>query len=127
MRRGVGCVERDSRSVEGKQGHDPGGTIDADDMRPLHQMHGATSRMAPGACEDRQPASGSVLSFWGRQAGVASGGCWCSDGLPFVALQPGQCTGQAFKCCAVGTGVGTFGGSMREHCVGFLAGKGTGL
>jgi len=39
MRRDDGCDERDSRSVEGQQGHDPGGTIGADDMRPLHEMH----------------------------------------------------------------------------------------
>jgi len=90
--------------------------------------------MAPGACEDRQPGSGSVLSFWGpsgrgRFRGMlvqrwAVQANWLSrhnvtghpdclaDGdarlrvcqaVPFVALQTGQCIGQAFKCCAVGT------------------------
>jgi len=33
-RRDGGCGERDRRNVEGQQGHDPGGTFDADDMRP---------------------------------------------------------------------------------------------
>ena len=35
MRRDGGCGKRDSRGVEGRQGHEPGGPIDADDMRPL--------------------------------------------------------------------------------------------
>jgi len=43
MRRDAGCGERDSRNVEGKEGHDAGGTIDADGMRPLHNKHGVTA------------------------------------------------------------------------------------
>jgi len=39
MRRDDGCGERDSRNVEGEQGHEAGGTIDADGMRPLHNKH----------------------------------------------------------------------------------------
>jgi len=35
LRRDAGCGERASRNVEGQQGHDAGGTIDADGMRPL--------------------------------------------------------------------------------------------
>ena len=35
VRRDAGCGEGDSRNVEGEQGHDAGGTIDADGMRPL--------------------------------------------------------------------------------------------
>ena len=44
MRRDDGCDERDSRSVEGQQGYDPGGTISADGMRPLHENGAVTSR-----------------------------------------------------------------------------------
>ena len=44
MRRDDGCGERDSRSVEGQQGHDPGGTIDADGLRPLDKNGAVTSR-----------------------------------------------------------------------------------
>jgi hypothetical protein len=90
MRRDGGCGERDSRSVEGRQGHDPGGPIDADDVRPLTEMRAATSRMAPGACEDRQPASGCTLSFWGPTGrGSCSGGSLCGDRLSRQAGCPG--------------------------------------
>jgi hypothetical protein len=41
MRRDVGCDERDAGLVEGRQGHDPGSTIGADDMRPLIEMRAA--------------------------------------------------------------------------------------
>jgi len=43
-RRDADCGERDGRDVEGQQGHEPGGTIDADDVRPLHQNGAVTSR-----------------------------------------------------------------------------------
>jgi len=61
---------------------DPGGTIDADGMRPPNEQHAATSRMTPGACEDRHPASGCVPSTWGpvgrgisRVAACSAKGC----------------------------------------------------
>jgi len=46
MRRDVGCDERDAGLVEGRQGHDPGSTIGADNMRPLTEMPGSEDRMA---------------------------------------------------------------------------------
>jgi len=74
MRRDAGCGERASRNVDGQQGHEAGGTIDSDGLRPPNESHAATSRMADTACEDRHPASGCVPSTWGRQAGVVFGG-----------------------------------------------------
>jgi hypothetical protein len=94
MRRDGGCGERDSRNVEGQQGHDPGGPIDADDVRPLTEMRAATSRMAPGVCEDRQPASGCVHSFRGPTGrGSCTGAAWAAVVCPDTLVVPAQRAG----------------------------------
>ena len=47
IRRDVGCGNRGSRSVDGLQGYDPGGTIDADDMRPVYSKRAVVIRTLP--------------------------------------------------------------------------------
>ena len=60
MRRDGGCDKRDSRSVEGRQGHEPGGTIDADDMRPQIEMHSSDKQ---DGCHSLR---GQTTCFWLR-------------------------------------------------------------
>ena len=102
MRRDDGCGERDSRNVEGQQGHDAGGTIDADGLRPPIESRAATSRMTATACEDRHPASGCVPSAWGPIGRGVSGGSLCGDWLFRQAGCPGTtCRSNRFAWLAV--------------------------
>ena len=119
MRRDAGCGERDSRNVEGRQGHEAGGTIDADGMRPLHENGAVTSR-CNRSLRGLHPASDCTVSFRGPTGRGSSWGQPVRCGVvPFASLLPGIMMGQAFNCCACGRAEGgaveTPGGGMREH------------
>ena len=73
MRRDDGCGKRDSRIVEGGQGHDPGGPIDTDDMRPLIEMPGSEAAMTH-SLRGRSAAWLPGIPSGGRQAGAVPRG-----------------------------------------------------
>ena len=64
MRRDGGCGKRGAGLVKGRQGHDAGATIDADDMRPLIEMSGQRSTDDPEPVRT-QPCSVVAHSFGG--------------------------------------------------------------
>ncbi|MDP6631312.1 MAG: ATP-dependent 6-phosphofructokinase [Kiritimatiellia bacterium] len=60
MRRDGGGGNRDSRGVEERHGHEPGGPIDGDDMRPLIEMHSSDKQ---DGCHSLR---GQTTCFWLR-------------------------------------------------------------
>ena len=94
MRRDDGCDERDSRGVEGRQGHEPGGTIGADGMRPPIEMHSSDKQ---DGCHSLR---GQTTCFWLRafllgsdRPGVFLGAVCAALGCPTDRLPPAECAG----------------------------------
>ncbi len=72
MRRDAGCGERDTRNVEGEQGHEAGGMIDADGMRPQDNKD-AVKADDPQLARTH-PTLTAALPHGGQQAGALFGG-----------------------------------------------------
>ena len=80
----AGCRLRRTgrRTRDGRQGHDPGGTIDADGMPLPNEPHAATNRMIRNL-RGQHPASGCVPSPWGPTGqGVPWGAACAVTGCP---------------------------------------------
>jgi hypothetical protein len=83
--------------VDGRQGHDPGGTVDADSLRPIQSKRAVVIRTLP---EFTRTADGFRLSaflFGGRQAGGSSGGgATCA-----VTGGPAKADSTSKMCCGI--------------------------